>query len=74
MASKDNLIYLEVSNSTGEGVSRLFDVALIEAAEVNDERYKKTVIQEADTEEEEEEKEGDGTVAKNSASRLCTIL
>ena len=72
MASRDDLIYLEVSNSTGEGVSRLFEVALIEAAEVQAERDGKVEVEEADLEEVEED--GDGADAKNSASRFCSIL
>ena len=73
MASKDNLIYLEVSNSTGEGVSRLFEVALIEAADAQAERDNKMEVEEADAEEEEEEEEG-VTVAKSSPSRFCSII
>ena len=67
MASKANLIYLEVSNSTGEGVSRLFEVALIEAADVQDERDNKAGRDGVDSEEEE-----DGAGAKSS--RFCSIL
>ena len=69
MASKANLIYLEVSNSTGEGVSRLFEVALIEAADVQDERDNKAGREDTDAEEEE-----DGAGAKTSSSRFCSIL
>ena len=71
MASKDNLIYLEVSNSTGEGVSRLFEVALIEAAEAQAERDNKMEVDEADADPEEEESV---TVAKTSPSRFCSII
>ena len=71
MASKDNLIYLEVSNSTGEGVSRLFEVALIEAAEAQAERDNKMEVEEADADPEEEESV---TVAKSSPSRFCSII
>ena len=67
MASKANLIYLEVSNSTGEGVSRLFEVALIEAADVQEERDNKAAKDGADSEGEE-----DGAGAKSS--RFCSIL
>ena len=67
VASKANLIYLEVSNSTGEGVSRLFEVALIEAADVQDERDNKAGREEAGEEEGE-----DGAGAKSS--RFCSIL
>ena len=48
MASRDNLIYLEVSNATGEGVSRLFEVALIEAVQVQNERENKVDDREED--------------------------
>ena len=71
MASKDNLIYLEVSNSTGEGVSRLFEVALIEAAEAQAERDNKMEVDEADADPEEEESV---TVAKSSPSKFCSII
>ena len=67
VASKADLIYLEVSNSTGEGVSRLFEVALIEAADVQDERDNKAGREEAG---EEEGEDGAG----EKSSRFCSIL
>ena len=50
----------------------MFEVALIEAAEVQAERDGKVEVKEADLE--EVEKDGDGADAKNSASRFCSIL
>ena len=52
----------------------MFEVALIEAAEVQAERDNKVDVEEADVEEEGDEEDDDGTAAKNSASRFCSII
>ena len=66
MASRNNLIYLEVSNATGEGVSRLFEVALIEAVQVQNERENKV--------DDREEEDKDDAEEKNRTSKVCAII
>lgn len=72
MAAEFDLLYMEISNSTGEGMSRLFDVTLQDA--LNAKMDKEKLEREAEETAAEEAVEAARTVAYPSESKICTVL